>query len=159
MKVVIDTNCLIASIPRQNPEYWLYEAFRSEKFDWVISNEILHEYEEQLSDFYSPATANLVLKILTTASNVIFAEPYFRWNLISNDSDDNKFADLAISANAHHLVTHDRDFNVLKSLEFPYVSVVNLEEFKAILAFWQWYLKDNPPIDSTIATACELVGG
>ena len=71
MKVVIDTNCLIASIPRQNPEYWLYEAFRSEKFDWVVSSEILHEYEEQLSDFYSPHTADLVLKILTTASNVI----------------------------------------------------------------------------------------
>lgn len=133
MKVVIDTNCLIASIPRQNPEYWLYEAFRAEKFDWVVSNEILHEYEEQLSDFYSPHTADPVLKILTTAPNVIFAEPYFRWNLISSDPDDNKFAELSISTNANHLVTHDKHFNVLKSLEFPIISVVNLEEFKVIL--------------------------
>ncbi|MFN0037648.1 MAG: putative toxin-antitoxin system toxin component, PIN family [Saprospiraceae bacterium] len=133
MKAVIDTNCLIASIPRQNPEYWLYEAFRAEKFDWVVSNEILYEYEEQLSDFYSPRTADLVLKILTTASNVIFAEPYFRWQLIFHDPDDNKFSDLTISANANHLVTYDKDFNVLKTLDFPVVSVVNLEEFRAIL--------------------------
>lgn len=135
MKVVIDTNCLIVSIPRQNPEYWLYEAFRAEVFEWVVSNEILHEYEEQLSSFYSSETADLVLKILTTASNVIFAEPYFRWNLISHDPDDNKFVDLAVSSNADHLLTHDKDFNVLKTLEFPKVSVVSLEAFKTIL---QW---------------------
>ena len=54
MRVVIDTNCLIASIPRHNPEYWLYKAFRNKAFDWVVSNEILFEYEEKLSDFYSP---------------------------------------------------------------------------------------------------------
>lgn len=134
MKAVIDTNCLIASIPRQNPEYWLYEAFRAQKFDWVVSNEILHEYEEQISEFYSPLTADIVLKILTTASNVIFAEPYFRWNLIPHDPDDNKFADLAISANVNHLVTQDRDFSLLKSLEFPAISVVNLAEFKKMIA-------------------------
>jgi putative PIN family toxin of toxin-antitoxin system len=134
VKAVIDTNCLIASIPRQNPEYWLYEAFRAQKFDWVVSNEILHEYEEQISEFYSPLTADIVLKILTTASNVIFAEPYFRWNLIPHDPDDNKFADLAISANVNHLVTQDRDFSLLKSLEFPAISVVNLAEFKKMIA-------------------------
>lgn len=133
MKAVIDTNCLIVSIPRQNPEYWLYEAFRAKKFEWVVSNEILHEYEEQLSDFYSPHTADLVLKILSTASNVIFAEPYFRWNLIQKDPDDNKFVDLAISSNANHLVTHDKDFNVLKNIEFPVVSVLNLEDFRAAI--------------------------
>ena len=98
MKVVIDTNCLIVSIPRQNPEYWLYKAFQNELFVWLISNEVLTEYEEQVADFYSPRTADVVLKILSTASNVEFAEPYFKWALISADPDDNKFADLAISA-------------------------------------------------------------
>jgi uncharacterized protein len=44
MKVIIDTNCLVASIPRQNPEYWLYLSFRAGDFDWAISNEILSAY-------------------------------------------------------------------------------------------------------------------
>lgn len=65
---------------------------------------------------------------------MIFAEPYFRWNLIPHDPDDNKFADLAISANVNHLVTQDRDFSLLKSLEFPAISVVNLAEFKKMIA-------------------------
>ena len=134
MKVVIDTNCLIVSIPRQNPEYWLYEAFREEAFEWLISNEILAEYEEQLSDFYSPRTADIVLKILSTAPNVEFAEPHFKWALITADPDDNKFSDLAISANADYLVTHDRHFRVLKDIPFPTVSVVTLAEFRIILS-------------------------
>jgi predicted nucleic acid-binding protein len=76
VKAVIDTNCLIASIPRRNPEYWLYRAFRDKAFDWVISNEVLTEYEEKLAEFYSPQAANLVVNILLTASNVIFSEPF-----------------------------------------------------------------------------------
>lgn len=133
MKVVIDTNCLIVSIPRKNPEYWLYEAFSQGMFDWLVSNEILTEYEEQLAAFYSPKTADLVLKILSTASNVVFTEPYFKWALIEADPDDNKFADLAISANANYLVTHDKHFRVLDSIPFPTVKAVDLPAFKAIL--------------------------
>ena len=135
MNVIIDTNCLIISIPPKNPEYWLYKAFRQKAFDWVISNEIMLEYEEQVSAFYSPYTADLVLNILLTASNVTRAEPFIRWQLISDDPDDNKFADLAISANAQYLVTNDHHFNVLKTLPFPTVNVVSINEFQKILGY------------------------
>jgi uncharacterized protein len=101
----------------------------------VISNEILLEYEEQLTDFYSPRTAELVLSIFLTASNVTFAEPFIRWHLISDDPDDDKFADLAISANARCLVTNDHHFNVLKDLPFPTVKVVSLTEFQQIMGY------------------------
>ena len=134
MKAVIDTNCLIVSIPRKNPEFWLYEAFSEGSFEWLISNEILAEYEEQLSLFYSPNTADLVLKILSTAPNVTFTEPYFKWGLIEVDPDDNKFVDLAISANANYLVTHDKHFKVLSTIPFPVVDVVDLPTFKKVLS-------------------------
>ncbi|MCI4650429.1 putative toxin-antitoxin system toxin component, PIN family [Phaeodactylibacter sp.] len=135
MKVVIDTNCLIVSIPRKNPEFWLYKAFSDGLFEWLVSNEILTEYEEQLSSFYSPKTADLVLKILSTAPNVTFTEPYFRWGLIETDPDDNKFADLAISANANYLVTHDKHFKVLDTIPFPTVKVVDLPSFRQALFY------------------------
>lgn len=135
MKAVIDTNCLIASIPRRNPEYWLYQAFRDKVFDWVISNEVLTEYEEKLVEFYSPQAANLVVNILLTAPNVIFSEPFFKYGLIAQDPDDNKFADLAIAANVDFLVTNDRHFRLLKDIPFPKVNVVTLAEFQAILKY------------------------
>jgi uncharacterized protein len=132
---VIDTNCLIASIPRKNPEFWLYQSFRNKDFDWIISNEILLEYEEKVGTFYSTQTAELVLSILATASNVVFTEPFIKWSLIKDDPDDNKFADLAIAANVNFLVTNDHHFHLLKNLPFPIVKVVSIAEFKAIMGY------------------------
>jgi uncharacterized protein len=134
MRVVIDTNCLIASIPANGNYFWLYLAFRAKQFIWILSTDILEEYEEKLSEFYSPETAEIVLKILTTSSNVEFKYPYFQLGLMVNDPDDNKFADLAISTNAHYLVSNDRHFNIFKKIDFPPLNVVKLKEFKKILA-------------------------
>lgn len=142
MKVIIDTNCLVASIPRQNLEYWLYLAFRAGDFDWVISNEILLEYQEVLGWFYSEKTANLVTSILLTAPNVLLAEPYIKWQLIQEDPDDNKFADLAIAQNVDYLVSNDHHFQVLKSVPFPVVQVVNLVEFQEIIGYYRENTKD-----------------
>jgi len=49
------------------------------------------------------------------------------------DADDNKFADCAIAANADYRITNDRDFNILKRINFPKISVVTIQEFEKIL--------------------------
>jgi len=75
-KLVIDTNVLITTINRNNPEFNIYEAFERKDFDWIVSTEVLAEYAEQVTEFYSESTANLVLDVLCTATNVVFTEPY-----------------------------------------------------------------------------------
>lgn len=135
MRIVVDTNCLIASIPSKSEHFWLYRAFMAEAFEWVVSNEILAEYEEQLALFYSERTAHLVLNILSVAPNVIFAEPYFKWQLIEKDADDNKFADLAISSGSEYLVSNDKHFNILKKIPFPKVNVVTIQQFRNVLGW------------------------
>ncbi len=57
----------------------------------------------------------LLKEILCNANNVIFSEAYFQWGIISEDLDDNKFSDLAISTNSDCLVTFDKHFNVFKN--------------------------------------------
>ncbi len=133
MIAVIDTNCLLASISPQSAHFWLYVAFKEQRFDWLISNEVFAEYEEMLISKYSTKTADLVLSILSVAPNVIFDEPYFKWNLIEADKDDNKFADLTIAGNADYLVTNDKHFNIIKAIEFPKLNIVTLNEFKDII--------------------------
>lgn len=133
MRVVIDTNCLIASISPEGGYYWLYDAFEAEQFEWLISNEILTEYLEKLTELYSEQTALLVYSIISAAVNVTFTEPFFKWQLIEADPDDNKFADLAVAGNVHFLVTNDKHFNPLKTLEFPKLTVVSLDEFKKVI--------------------------
>ena len=126
---------LIASINRNRPEFWLYNAFSDEAFDWFISNEILTEYVEILGSMYSENTAKVVSEILLMADNVYLQEPFFKWALIEADPDDNKFADLAISANVDYLVTNDKHFNVLKNRDFLGVSVVDLDTFRKIMGY------------------------
>jgi len=133
MRVVIDTNCLLASIPPKSRHYWLYQAFKDEQFEWLISNEILSEYIEKLTDIYSENTAIVVYSILSVAPNVNFTEPFFKWQLVELDADDNKFADLTIAGNADYLVTNDKHFNPLKSLDFPKLNIVSIDEFKKIV--------------------------
>jgi uncharacterized protein len=53
--------------------------------------------------------------------------------LVKNDPDDNKFADLALGANADYLVTNDADFNFFKQLDFPSLNVIDLDSFLALL--------------------------
>jgi len=134
MRVVIDTNCLRASIPPQSPFYQLYLDFQALKFEWWVSTEILLEYDEIISNTYSPRTAQIVLHQLAIAPHVIFAEPAFRWQLIEEDPDDNKFADLALSCNADYLVSNDTDFNIFKTLIFPPLRVITLKDFLSILS-------------------------
>lgn len=135
ISAVIDTNVLRTTINRKNFEFFIYQAFISEQFNWVVSTEILEEYEEKLIEFYSPNTATYVLNILCTAPNVVFAEPSFRWNLIIEDPDDNKFSNLALSTNVHCLVTYDKHFHLFKNLDFPPLQVLNPKEFYDLLDF------------------------
>lgn len=128
---VIDTNCLLASLNRNSPFHRLYELFATETFKWVLSNEILTEYEEILTNHYSAATALRVVKILLAAPNTSFQEAYYKWQLIADDPDDNKFVDVAIAANADYLVSNDRHFQSLLQLPFPKVPLINLQQFLA----------------------------
>ena len=122
---------MLASINPQSPYYRLYELFEAEAFEWVVSNEILTEYEEVLTRHYSARTAHLVLTILTVAANTHFQEAYYKWRLVTADPDDDKFADVAIAAGADFLVTNDHHFHPLLELEFPRVPVVSLQGFLA----------------------------
>ncbi len=134
MKVIIDTNVLLRSIPAKNKERIIYNAFDSQKFIWVISNEIIMEYAEILSLFYSEKTMNSVLSILLQASNVQFFEPSYKWHLC-DDADDNKFVDCAIGANADYLLSDDKHILRINKVQnlFPPVNTINFKQFRKIL--------------------------
>lgn len=67
MRVVIDTNGLLNSVPRDGSYRWLYDAFADEQFIWVISNEIVSEYVELVGSEFSSKAADLVMALLLIA--------------------------------------------------------------------------------------------
>lgn len=44
-----------------------------------------------------------------------------------------KFVDCAISSNAHYIVTDDKHFKILKSIDFPKIGIIKAEEFLRLL--------------------------
>ena len=74
-------------------------------------------------------TAEYVVKTILNSPFVELITPFYHFNLIAVDPDDNKFVDCAISANAHYIVTNDHHYDVLKDIDFPKVNVVNIQQF------------------------------
>jgi putative PIN family toxin of toxin-antitoxin system len=134
MKIVLDTNCLVRVLPKKSPYRCLWEAFLHGEFDLCFTTEMLHEYEEILSRFYSPKIAEFTIGTLVKAPNTRQIIPYFTWKLIYVDPDDNKFVDCAFMAGADYIVTNDKHFNVLKSHPFPPIKVIDIDTFKKFIS-------------------------
>lgn len=127
--VVIDTNCLLQIISKRSPYRPIWDAFLSGRYELCVSNEILDEYQEILGQQITPTIAENIVLLILNKSNVRLVDPHFRMGLITADPDDNKFVDCAFAANADYLVSEDSHFDVLKSLSFPKLNLVTLDEF------------------------------
>ncbi len=123
MKIVLDTNVLLISLPKKSPFRPIFDAIRTGQIQVGISSEILLEYEEILIRKTSSGVAENVIKMLVNLENVHHQDIYFNWNLIQSDVDDNKFVDCALAFNADFLVTHDKHFDILKRIDFPKLAV------------------------------------
>lgn len=133
MLAVIDTNVLLVSVSDRSRFHWLYKTIIEKKIHIAFTNDILAEYEEQLAAHWHIEVAANVTRSLIELSTAKLTVAYFNLNLILNDEDDNKFVDCAFAANADYIVTNDKDFDMLKSVGFPSIKVVNVDEFKEIL--------------------------
>jgi len=132
-KIVLDTNVFLVSISSKFKYYWIFEKLQAGDYNLVISNEILTEYSEKINEKFGLTLANKSLDFLLLLPNVILVNPYYKWRLITNDDDDNKFVDCAIVGNADYIVTHDKHFNILKNIEFPKVNILTIDEFYNLL--------------------------
>ena len=129
MRVVIDTNVLLVSLAKHSKYRPLFDGILHKKYRLLISNEILTEYEEVITNKTSPLVAHNVIEMLTTRSNVLKIEVYYRWNLIDSDKDDNKFADCAVAGNADFVVSEDGHFRAIAHSDFPKLSLLKANEF------------------------------
>lgn len=129
MKVVLDTNVLLASIGKSSPYRKIFNAFLNYQFTLLLSNEVLLEYLEVIRQKTNTVVAENIIMSLLSAENTALHEIFYRWGLIEYDKDDNKFCDLAIAGNADFLVTNDAHFNVVKLNQFPPVNIISANEF------------------------------
>jgi putative PIN family toxin of toxin-antitoxin system len=129
MVVTIDCNIFVMSLTSRSPYHIIYKSIIQQKYTLVLSGEILLEYEEVIQRKYNVSTANALVSLLKELPNVRFQNTYYKWHLISIDEDDNKYVDCAIAGSANYLVTQDKHFQILKTINFPKVNIISIDEF------------------------------
>ena len=133
MNIVLDTNCLLMSLSRRSRYYPIWRNFVDGKYSICVTNEILAEYEEILSQKIGAEIASNVIKALLDLPNTKIVQVYYHLHLITADPDDDKFVDCAFKSNAKYIVTQDHHYDILKETPFPHIEVVDIDEFLGIL--------------------------
>lgn len=128
-RIVLDTNSLIQCISPKSRYRKILDCFLDGTNQLCVSDEILNEYEEILERLAGVEIAKLVIDVILNNPYTLFFTPYYNFNLIKSDPDDNKFVDCAVVANAKFIVTEDHHFHILKQYNFPKVSFIGLDDF------------------------------
>lgn len=129
LRVVLDTNVLLVSISARSRLHWVYAGFLAGQYALCVTTEVLAEYADLLTRHQGVKLSEETLDAIVSAFNLVEITPYYRFRLL-HDPDDNKFVDCAIAANAHFIVSHDRDFRVLDTIDFPQVAVIDTDQFR-----------------------------
>lgn len=132
-RIVLDTNVFLVSLVQRFKYHWIFSKLEAGEYDLILSTDIILEYEEKINEKFGLELSESRLEFLLLFPNVELVNPYHNWNLISQDPDDNKFVDAAVSGNADFLVTNDKHFRVLKEIEFPPINVISVDEFQKLL--------------------------
>ena len=127
--IVLDTNCLLQSLPSISPYHEVWKAILDGRISLCVNTEILDEYEEIIGKKTTPQIAKNVVETIARLSTTYYQESYVHFNLIEKDEDDNKFVDCAIAADAKYIVSNDKHFNVLKKIPWPTVVVLRLKQY------------------------------
>ena len=128
-KIVLDTNCLIASLSRRGQYYPVWKGLQAGEYILCVSTDILEEYAEIITQKTSVEVASNVIHLLLESQYVELVNPYFSLHLIEEDHDDDKFVDCAFAANATYIVSDDSHFDELRNITFPELLVLKLKEF------------------------------
>lgn len=130
---MLDTNALLMSFARKSPYRPIFDAFLSGKIYFLIDNSILNEYIEIIENRSDAVVAQNIGELLVNSPNVIRIDVTTKWLLITQDLDDNKFADCAVAGQADFIVTNDNHFNVLKTIPFPPITVISIDSFLKVV--------------------------
>lgn len=118
---MLDTNCLLQCISRRSRYHEIWLSLLDGRNIMCVTNEILEEYAE-------------VIERMTDHEFAELAIDDFHFNLIKEDPDDYKFVDCAVAGSAKFIVSEDRHYNILKTVDFPRVEVLGLDEMMETFA-------------------------
>ena len=103
-KVVLDTNCLLASLSRKGKYYSVWKGLQEGRYVLCVSTEIILEYQEIIAQKTNEFIAENVIQTLLNCNNVVCYEPAFHLHLIEKDNDDNIKNSLTLCIEKSYLI-------------------------------------------------------
>lgn len=132
MRVVIDTNVLVsAAVVGRDPEAIILYVVSNPEIEWIVSTEILAEYQEVLNRPRLKLSEELkqrwfdVLNAATTTVDVAVEVDFPR------DRKDAKFLACAVAANATFLISGDRDLTDVQT--WGNTTIISVSLFKRLI--------------------------
>lgn len=128
MKIVLDTNVFISGIFFSGPPYQILQAWRDNKLQIVLSQEILEEYHrvaEELVDQFPRVDLRSILELLTIKAELI--PSYTLVESVSDDPDDDKFLACALASKTKVVISGDK--HLLRVSGYQGVEVVMPRKF------------------------------
>lgn len=107
VKIVLDTNVLVSGIFWSGIPFKILEYWMQNKFELIVSREILNEYQRTLGKISKGKNDTLVdhwMLLIAEHSNIINTKRRFR---LSADPDDDKFIECAVAGSAKYIVSGD----------------------------------------------------
>ena len=71
-KIVLDTNCLLMSLPKISPYRMIWDEFLKGQLILCVSNEIIEEYMEILTQKTNSEIANNIVSLLLSLLQIAF---------------------------------------------------------------------------------------
>ena len=93
-RIVLDTNCLLQCISRRSRYHEIWLSLLDGCNIMCVTNEILEEYAEVIERMTDHEFAELAIDVIVNNPHTLFITPYFHFNLIKEDPDDNKLLSL-----------------------------------------------------------------
>lgn len=83
MRVILDSNVLLVSLPKLSKYRIIFDEFLNSNLTLIISNEVITEYYEVISRFTNDIVASNVLELLLIRTNVEKFDIYYNWRIIT----------------------------------------------------------------------------
>jgi putative PIN family toxin of toxin-antitoxin system len=117
LRVVLDTNVYISAVLHGREAETVLELASAHRLILLTSPAILSELEEKVRNKlgWTQERAELLLRAIQGITEVI--EPQITLKVVTEDDDDNRVLECAVSGSADLIVTFDKDLLRLRSYE------------------------------------------
>lgn len=129
MNTVSDTNEFLMRISPKTKLNVILLPLITGKLELLLTHVIKMEYEEVFESHPGNSGTKYMIDVVFSLPKVTIININYRRNLTNSDADDNKFVDCAIAANANFIITEDKHFDVLHSIDFPVITPIGEMDF------------------------------